>query len=353
METNVEINNIDKYLAPILDKKIVRGDLLIFVNEYCDHIKSVPLLMEIIKNGKKESENRVKKLKELEEKIKQDIDSFENTITKILKDKGLFDINHSRYQEITKIKKVRDCYLRDPPYDFLDLEASMLYATLIEKEDWTMRHGQFRSAIIALIEDKQNDVLKMMFPKEDLSDYKDFVSPSYEIRRKISAKRDNIWTVWHEIEIDRPYFGNFTTKRLREVILMLNHLLKLNYQNSLIIEPEFEAKPLPIDVNQPKIKGNHYILEFKDGKKLEFDNQEDLSCKYFDLTLKQLGQITPYSLVCNKLGLENNAKSKKKIRDLVNTLRGKFFNNKLSNRLIYKPYERQGYILNITEELDI
>ena len=348
MENNKEIQDLDRHLEPMLDKKVKRGSFLMFINDYCDYIESIPLLMAIVKKGEKVSSNQTKKLLELTSNIKQDVDIFEDKLTKTLQQKKLFDINNPKYKNIINIKEIRTVFLREPPYDFSGLEASMLYAILIERENWQERHGQLRSAILALIEDNQNEILQELFPNKNTSNYKELISPSYETYRRLRSKDRNIWTIWEEIENNRPYFGTHAVNQLRELVLSLNYLIKIGYHDLLILSGESEITPLPKDVREPEITSTSYTLKFDGGEKIEFLDKETPVCTYFDLAYKMRGQIIKHTKACNELGLRIGPKSRKVIRGYVSYLNSEFRKKGLIERIkISTKPGYYGYLLEL------
>lgn len=344
MKNSKEIVDLDRYLDPLLDENVKRSSFIDFLNIFCDHVESVPLLMTIIDKHEKETEVRENKIKKLEQQIAEDTDVFEEKLKKVLKQEGLFDIENPKFNEIKLIKDIKHEYIRELPYNFSSLEASMLYTFYVDKNDWLERYWQLVSAISALIENNRSNIIQSIFPDKDISKYREIISPSYKLFKKASAKI-NTWGVWNELTTARPLFSEYKVNKLRASAVSLKHLLSQDFDLSFDDDGIIHA--LPDDVEKPIVTPTSFTLKFTDGKKIEFLDRDDPSCVFFEFSMERYGQIAKHSIACTRLKIKDSPKSRTLIRGLVKTLKEKFESNKLLERMIYTPHEGQGYSLRI------
>lgn len=115
---------------------------------------------------------------------------------------------------------------------------------------------------------------------------------------------------------------------------------KIQARKTVTQEP---PQPLPQEVNWV-VEPRRYLLEFDDGKKLEFNNTSKPSAQYFFLFMENHGLPVSHEAAKKKTGKETNTE----VKNLVKTLRGKITHNMLTTRVKIVPSKKGDYILHIS-----
>lgn len=119
---------------------------------------------------------------------------------------------------------------------------------------------------------------------------------------------------------------------------------KILAQNTISKEP---PTPLPSDVNWKALPSS-YLLEFDDGKKIEFDDTDKPSAQYFRLLIENHGlEVDHVSTIERIESLQNNTD----VRNLKKTLLDKISHAVLTKRISIKSENHATYCLLISPKI--